>query len=641
MSTRTAKKLSTESSRALDAIRRYLLSIQNEDGHWCGELEGDTILQSEYILCHVFLGREHEDRIQKAAEGIRRKQLPEGGWAIFPGGAPEVSASVKAYFVLKLLGDKPDAPHMVRARETILGLGGIEATNSFTKIYLSIFGQYDWRKAPAVPPEIILLPRWFYINIYEMSSWSRAIVIPLSIIWASKPHCSVVPRANIKELYNPAYRKKPNGLWATMFHALDRGLKLLEKLPVKPSRELALKRAEAWILERLDGSDGLGAIFPPIINTIIALRCLGYPVDHPTVQGQIAELEKLEIEEDETLRVQPCFSPVWDTALAVNALVESGMPASDPSIQRAAHWMLDKRGHNDGDWRVKNQQATSPGWFFEYANPYYPDNDTTAMVLTALSKVEFPDERSEGLRRLGIREALAWHMSMQNSDGGWSAFDKDCDKQLLCHVPFADHNAMIDPSNEDITARILESLSCLGHDKDYAPIRRAVSYLLRKQEQDGSWFGRWGCNYLYGTWLVLWGLNCIGEEMDTPAVHRAVDWLKRCQNDDGGWGETPDSYEDVETKGRGPSTPSQTAWALMGLMAAGEVNSDSVERGVEYLVSEQHEDGSWQEEYWTGTGFPGVFYLRYHLYGIYFPLLALAHYNKLLGLENNDWAATA
>ena len=641
LNTQTAERLTENSSRALEATQEYLLSIQNEDGHWCGELEGDTILQSEYILCNVFLGREHEDRVLKAAEDIRRKQLPEGGWAIYPGGPPEVSASVKAYFVLKLLGDKPDAPHMASARETILRLGGIEATNSFTKIYLSIFGQYDWRKTPAVPPEIILLPRWFYINIYEMSSWSRAIVIPLSIIWAHKPHCSVAPRANIKELYGPTYRKRSNGLWATLFHGLDRGLKLLEKLPIKPSRELALKRAEAWILERLDGSDGLGAIFPPIVNTIFALRCLGYPVEHPTVQGQIAELEKLEIEEDETLRVQPCFSPVWDTALALNALVESGMPASDPAIQRGAHWMLDKRGHSDGDWRIKNRQTTSPGWFFEYANPYYPDNDTTAMVLTALSKVEFPDERSEKSRGLGIRESLAWQMSMQNSDGGWSAFDKDCDKQLLCHVPFADHNAMIDPSNEDITARILESLSCLGYDKNYGPARRAVRYLLRRQEQDGSWYGRWGCNYLYGTWLVLWGLNCIGEEMDTPAVHRAVGWLQGCQNDDGGWGETPGSYEDATRKGRGPSTPSQTAWALMGLMAAGEVNSKAVRRGVEYLVQEQHEDGSWQEEYWTGTGFPGVFYLRYHLYGIYFPLLALAHYNKLLGLENKLWAATA
>jgi squalene-hopene/tetraprenyl-beta-curcumene cyclase len=642
LSTRTAEKLRADSSRALEATQRYLLSIQKEDGHWCGELEGDTILQSEYILCNVFLGREHEDRVRKAGEDIRRKQLPEGGWAIFPGGEPEVSASVKAYFVLKLLGDKPDEPHMVRARETILRLGGVEACNSFTKIYLAIFGQYDWRKTPAVPPEIILLPRWFYINIYEMSSWSRAIVIPLSIIWAHKPYCSVVPRANIKELYDPNYRKRPAGLWATFFHALDRGLKLLERLPIKPSRELALKRAEKWILDRLDGSDGLGAIFPPIVNTILALRCLDYPVEHPTVQAQIAELEKLEIEEEETLRVQPCFSPVWDTALAMNALVESGMRPGDPTLLRAAHWLLDKRGNGDGDWRVKNRNATRPGWFFEYANPYYPDNDTTAMVLTALSKVRFPDEPTESTRRLGMREALAWHLSMQNDDGGWSAFDKGCDKQLLCHVPFADHNAMIDPSNEDITARILESLSCLGYDRTYGPARRAVIYLLRQQEPDGSWYGRWGCNYLYGTWLALWGLRLIGEPLDQPAVRRAASWLAACQNDDGGWGETPRSYSDVTAKGRGPSTPSQTAWALMGLMAAGEVDSDAVRRGIDYLVREQHDDGSWHEEYWTGTGFPGVFYLRYHLYGIYFPLLALAHYRKLLeGGESLDWAATA
>jgi squalene-hopene/tetraprenyl-beta-curcumene cyclase len=641
LSVRTAPSASDAPWRALDAARRYLLSLQNPDGHWCGELEGDTILGSEYSLCMRFLGREGDPRLGKAAEHIRQRVHPDGGWAIYPGGPPEVSASVKAYFVLKLAGDAVDAPHMARARQVILRLGGIEATNSFTKLYLAIFGQYDWSRCPAVPPEIVLLPRWFYVNIYEMSSWSRAILVPLSIIWAHKPSCAVPEQASIAELYSPDWRPRRPGPWATLFHGLDRALKLLEKLPVKPSRELAVRRAESWILRRLEGSDGLGAIFPPIVNTIIALRCLGYPTGHPLVRRQIAELEKLEIEEAETLRVQPCFSPVWDTALAVNALVESGLSHEEPVLQRAVRWMLDRRGHPHGDWRVKNGRTSRPGFYFEYANPFYPDNDTTAMVLTALSKLRLGDPAQERRRQEAMREACEWQLSMQNSDGGWGAFDKDCDKEILTHVPFADHNAMIDPSNEDITARVLETLACLGHDRSFTPVRRAIRYLRARQEPDGAWYGRWGCNYLYGTWLVLWGLQSVGESTAQPWVQRAADWLTGCQNEDGGWGELPLSYEDPRHKGRGPSTASQTAWALLGLIAADRTGSEAVRRGIEHLVRTQREDGSWHEELWTGTGFPGVFYLRYHLYGIYFPLLALACYRKQLTSAREDWARTA
>lgn len=636
--------LSPRSRRALLAAQRHLLSLQREDGHWCGELEGDSILGSEYILAMHFLGRSDEARVHKAAQYIRLKQSAEGGWAIFPGGPTEVSASVKAYLVLKLLGDSPGAEHMVRARESILRLGGIEASNSFTKLYLAIFGEYDWERCPAIPPEIILLPRWFYINIYEMSSWSRAIVIPLSIIWALKPRVSLPAHARIPELYSPTYKAGPNSFWATMFQGLDIGLKLFEKvlvkMPIKPSRDLALKRAEKWILERLEGSDGLGAIFPPIVNTIMALRCLGYPIDHPTVKQQIEELEKLEIEDGDTLRVQPCFSPVWDTALAMNALAESGIPANDEKLLRAARWVLSKRGHDSGDWRVKDRKnATKAGWFFEYANPFYPDNDTTAMVLTALSKVRFDAPSEELLRQEALAEAHAWHLSMQNSDGGWAAFDKDCDKELLTHVPFADHNAMIDPSNEDITSRVLETFNCLGYDSQFPPAGRAIRFLLSRQEADGSWFGRWGCNYLYGTWLTLWGLRCIGEDMSAEWSRRSAAWLRGCQNEDGGWGELPLSYTDSTQKGRGPSTPSQTAWALLGLMATGDTASPAVLNGIEFLLREQHADGSWSEEYWTGTGFPGVFYLRYHLYGLYFPLMALSHFSEQTTRQRKGLAA--
>jgi len=626
---------------AVESTRQYLLSIQREDGHWCGELEGDSMLSSEYVFALLFLGKADDPRILKAAEDIRRKQLPEGGWAIYPGGPTEVSASIKAYFVLKLVGDAVGAPHMVRAREAILERGGIEACNSFTKLQLAMFGQYDWARCVAVPPEIILLPRWFYINIYEMSSWSRAIVIPLSIIWAKKPVCRVPEHASIAELYTLHRPAPQRGLWSSIFHGIDRGVKLLEKLPVKPSREVALRRAERWILTRLGGSDGLGAIFPGIVNTIIALRCLGYSEDHPALKQEIANLERLEIEEPETLRVQPCFSPVWDTALTMNALAESGMSATDPVLQRAAGWVLGRRGHGSGDWRVKNQQAVRPGWFFEYANPFYPDNDTTAMVLTALSKVRLEDAEEDAGRHRAMEEAHAWHLSMQNSDGGWAAFDKGCDKELLCHVPFADHNAMIDPSNEDITARILETFVFLGRDRNYPPARRAIRYLRQRQEEDGSWYGRWGCNYLYGTWLTLWGLKSIGEDPRAEWGQRAAAWILSCQNEDGGWGELPMSYDDATHKGRGPSTASQTAWALLGLMAAGETDSESVQRGVEFLIDGQRDDGSWHEEHWTGTGFPGVFYLRYHLYGTYFPLMALSEFKQHAAKRQSDWPRSA
>ena len=612
----------------IEAAQRYLLEIQHPDGHWCGELEGDTILESEYIMAMYFIGRFDEPKVRKAGNYIREKQLDDGGWAIYPGGPPEVSSSVKAYFTLKLLGDSPDAPHMQKARRAVLDLGGIEACNSFTKIYLAIFGQWSWKQCPAVPAELILFPRWFYINVYEMSSWSRAILIPLSIIRARKPHCAVPQEAGISELRSGRAAPPDRALWSRLFHGLDAGLKLWEKMPLQPSREFAIKRAEQWTLERLRDSDGLGAIFPPIVNTIYALRALGYEFDHPTVAGQVRELERLEIEEGDTLRVQPCFSPVWDTAIALNAMIESGMPRDDPALVRSARWLLSKRGNDQGDWRIKNGGVRKAGWFFEYANPFYPDCDTTSQVITALAKVDFPEAEESGQCGRSVFEAHEWHLSMQNRDGGWAAFDRGCDKEILTHVPFADHNAMLDPSTSDLTARGLEAMACLGFHADYGPARKAIEFLRREQETDGSWFGRWGCNYIYGTWLALWGLRSIGENLDTPWARQAADWLRGVQNEDGGWGELPASYDDPSLKGKGPSTASQTAWAVLGLLAAGDRNSSSLRRGVDYLLSRQLSDGSWYEEHWTGTGFPSVFYLRYHMYPIYFPLLALGEYLK-------------
>jgi squalene-hopene/tetraprenyl-beta-curcumene cyclase len=616
--------------RSIEAAQQYLLRIQHADGHWCGELEGDTILESEYILTMHFLGRGDSDRVRKAANYVRDKALAEGGWPIYEGGPPEVSASTKAYFVLKLAGDGPDEPHMRRAREAILDLGGLEATNSFTRIYLAIFGQYPWERCPAVPPEIILLPRWAPINLYEMSSWTRGIVVPLSVIWALKPQCAVSDRASIRELaLGGAQKNERRGFWKKFFETTDATVKLLERRGWNPSREKALKACEQWMVERFDRSDGIGAIFPPIINSIIALRALGYPNDHALPESQIRELQKLEIEEGDHLRVAPCFSPVWDTALTMNAMAESGVPAGDPRLLKAASWILDREVRETGDWKVKNSEGKPGGWYFEYANEFYPDVDDTFQVLTSLSKIRFPDAEGERRKCEAMERAIAWALSMQNRDGGWASFDKDCDEQFLTQIPFADHNAMIDPSTSDITGRGLETLAALGFDGRHPVAQRAVSFLLKEQERDGTWFGRWGCNYIYGTWLALVGLARIGEDMMEPGYQAAGCWLRAIQNADGGWGESPRSYEDPAFKGQGPSTPSQTAWALMGLMAT-EDNSEGLRRGVRYLVDRQRDDGSWEDEYWTGTGFPTVFYLRYHLYATYFPLLALATYGRRL-----------
>ncbi|MEK6300058.1 MAG: squalene--hopene cyclase [Acidobacteriota bacterium] len=614
---------------AMRSAQEYLLNIQHPDGHWCGELEGDTILESEYILTMHFIGRSGEDRVRKAANYIRGKQLAKGGWAIYEGGPPEVSASAKAYFVLKLQGDDPNSPHMEKARNVIRELGGLDATNSFTRIYLAIFGQYPWDRCPAVPPEIVLLPTWAPINLYEMSSWTRGIVVPLSVMWASKPYCAVPEHANIDELMLDRSPGQParRGFWRLIFNTTDYTLKLLERRRWSPTREKALKACEHWMIAHFEKSDGIGAIFPPIINSIIALRCLGYDNDHPLTASQIRELEKLEIDEGDTLKIAPCFSPVWDTALAMNSLAESGLPPGHPALQKAAGWLLEKEVKQVGDWKAKNPDALPGGWYFEYANEFYPDVDDTFQVLTALSKVRFSEPQQERRKLEAMDRGMRWALSMQNRDGGWASFDKDCDEQFLTQIPFADHNAMIDPSTSDITGRGVETLSRLGFKKDHPVVQKALMFLAGEQERDGSWFGRWGCNYIYGTWLALHGLKTIGEDMMEPGYQAAGCWLRAIQNGDGGWGELPESYQNPGTKGHGPSTPSQTAWALLGLMAT-EDQSDGLKLGVEYLIKGQREDGSWKDDFWTGTGFPGVFYLRYHLYATYFPLLALGVYER-------------
>lgn len=613
----------TRLDAAVHAAQTYLLSLQREDGHWCGELEGDTILESEYILVMHFLGRGNDPKVRKAGNYLRATQRPQGGWAIYPGGPAEVSASVKAYFSLKLLGDHPDLPHMARARERILEAGGLDACNSFTKIYLAIFGQYDWSRCPSVPPELMLAPRWFPLNIYAMSSWSRGILVPLTIISARRPRHQVPEQAAIAELVAPGFRRPRAKGWAAFFHRLDAAIKRLEGLPWSAVRRTSIARAERWTLEHLEDSHGIGAIFPPIVNTIYALRALGYGTDHPAIQSQVAELERLEIEEEETLRLQPCLSPVWDTVHAINALIDSGFPSDHEAVRRAAVWVLGRRGNDRGDWIETVPQIPHAGFYFEYANPFYPDCDTTSQSLTSLAKVDLGLGDEGGRAQKASFEALEWLLAMQSRDGGWAAFDKNCDREILTQVPFADHNAMIDPSTVDVTARGLEALAAIGFDVTYPAAGRAVEFLRREQEPDGAWYGRWGCNYIYGTYLALWALRRIGADLTEPYVRKGGEWLRRYQNPDGGWGEGLASYDDPSLRGQGPSTPSQTAWALLGLIAAGERDSDAVRRGVEFLLRRQAPDGSWPEPEWTGTGFPQVFYLRYHLYSLYFPLLAL------------------
>jgi squalene-hopene/tetraprenyl-beta-curcumene cyclase len=617
----------------LGRAQRRLLALQHDDGHWCGELEGDTIVESEYLLTLFFTGRGAEPRARKAAEFIRRHQLPSGGWAVYPGGPAEVSASVKAYFVLKWMGDEPES--LEKARRTILELGGLEACNSFTKLYLAIFGQYPWERCPAVPPEIVLLPDAFPLSIYRMSSWSRGIVLPLSVIWALRPAMEVPEHARIDELWGAAKgTPRPAGsfkrqAWGAFFRVLDRVLVAVEAAGLTPFRKRALQKAEAFILEHLEGSDGLGAILPPIINTIFALRSLGYPVDHPVVRAQLGELEKLEIEERDVLRIQPCFSPVWDTALAIQALVDSDVSPASPSIQKAARWLIARQCRRPGDYARRDPGAGTGGWFFEYRNEFYPDCDDTAAVLTALGRVRLVKDDEE--RQRALERGLAWQLAMQNDDGGWGAFERGCDNEVLTFIPFADHNAMIDPSCEDLTGRSLEAMGRLGIPTDHPSVRRAVRFLREKRGSDGTWYGRWGVNYIYGSWLALRGLELAGEDLSSETPSR--DWFLSRQNPDGGWGELPRSYDDPAAKGVGPSTASQTSWALMALFALGELDSEAVQRGVDYLLSTQRADGGWKDEYWTGTGFPRVFYLRYHLYALYFPILALGLYQQLRDTE--------
>jgi squalene-hopene/tetraprenyl-beta-curcumene cyclase len=633
-----------------DAIRRsqaWLLSRQHQpEGFWVAELEADTTLTSEYLMLRRFLGLVDPMREERAVRYLKATQLPDGGWPIYYGGPAEISASVKAYFALKLSGVSAHEPFMQRAKDRILALGGVVQANVFTKIALALFDQYDWEGIPHMPVELMFLPKRFYFSIYAISYWSRAVLIPLLIVFAHQPVCRIpeeqgveelypVPRATIRYWKYPPFNKDQK--WFTphnFFVALDAMLKLYDRMPLMSLREKALHKAATWMLGHLKGSGGLGAIYPAMANSVLALRCLGYELDDPLVVKALQEIEELEVYEDvrldgqqvPALHLQPCFSPIWDTALLVNALIEAGLPQDHPALLKAGAYLLSRQTKTVGDWIVCAPAAEPGGWYFQFENELYPDVDDSAVVLMALSKLKMP--RAAELPD-SIRRGMNWVVAMQCSDGGWGAYDKDNNRIVFNYIPFADHHALLDPSTSDLAGRCLEMLGALGYDGTHPSAKRALDFLKFEQESDGSWYGRWGVNYIYGTWSVLAGLAAIGEDPSSPYVRRAVSWLESKQNPDGGWGESCLSYGDTADSGRGESTPSQTAWALMGLMSTGVTDSFSVARGVQYLLRHQLKDGSWEEVRHTGTGFPKVFYLRYHWYCQYFPLWALAMYRNL------------
>jgi squalene-hopene/tetraprenyl-beta-curcumene cyclase len=625
----------------LESAASYLFSLQLPEGYWLGELEADTTLESDYIFYLHVLGRFDSQRVAKLANYVRRRQLPDGGWNIYAGGPSELNATLKAYFALKLAGDSADSPHLTLARARIHALGGLEHTNSFTRFYLALGGAVRWEMVPAIPPELMLLPEWFPINIYEMSSWTRAIVVPLTLLYARKPCWRVPERARVDELFRDPTRKTaafdfgPGLSWRNFFLTLDRVLKVYDRLPWKPGRARAVRLAENWMLDHLERTEGLAAIYPSIMNSIYALMALGRPPEHPSTAREIHELSRLEIEDSSTIRLQPCVSPVWDTAIALFSLIEAGSSPKDPALVESARWLLEKQILGPGDWQVKNRDAAPGGWAFEFRNDFYPDVDDTAFVLMALQKVSYPDGIAlDNALGLGIR----WMVSMQNRDGGWGAFDRDNNRQFLNNIPFADHNAMLDPSSPDVTARVIECLGQFGWTTHDHRIRRAIDYLLHEQSPEGSWFGRWGVNYVYGTSGVLRALTAVRADAGL-AVRRGVEWLRSVQNADGGFGECCASYDEPKLMGRGLSTPSQTAWGLLGLLTDAGPGDPAVEAAVEYLIGSQSEDGSWNETLFTGTGFPRVFYLKYHLYRNYFPLFALGRYRRMAADDavKNGW----
>lgn len=626
--------------QAIRNAANQLISRQYPEGFWWAELTADTTLESDYILLQLWMHPPEgavwnpptRELVDKAVQSILDRQLPDGGFNVYQKGPSDISATVKAYFALKLAGLDAEDPRLRSARERILALGGIQAANSYVKINLSLFDLYPREHVPSVPPELALLGNF----VYQMSSWTRAIVVALSIVHAHNPKRPVPDGFNLEELFlsgvSLGFRRNENTIsWRNAFLLLDRFVKVWEKRPLEGIRRKAIREAERWMVERFDRSDGLGAIYPPMMYAIMALDVLGYPEDHPHRKEAVRQFEALMVNDGDRFFFQPCFSVVWDTAIAAYALAQSGVASAD-SLRRAADWLLSKEVRRKGDWSVKRPDIEPSGWYFEFANEFNPDIDDSAMVMLGLASAKASDAAAQ---QACHKRAVNWMLSMQSKDGGWAAFDADNNWQLLSEVPFADHNAMLDPSCADITGRVIEALAAHGVDRGQKAVRRGVDYLLRTQEPDGSWYGRWGVAYIYGTCFALRGLRAAGEDDREAPILRAGEWLRSIQNADGGWGESCASYDNgVFTAAE--STPSQTAWAVLGLLAGGDTTSQSVHKGIEYLIRTQRPDGSWDEQLATGTGFPKVFYLTYHLYRLVFPLMALAEYGKIQQSSSTD-----
>jgi squalene-hopene/tetraprenyl-beta-curcumene cyclase len=624
-----ASELAAVIGNATDA----LLKQQRPDGHWVFELEADATIPSEYVLLVHYLGEQPNLELErKIGNYLRRIQGAHGGWPLFHGGAFDISATVKAYFCLKMIGDSIDAPHMVRAREAILARGGADKANVFTRLQLALYGETPWSNTPTVPVELILLPRWFPIHLSKMSYWARTVIVPLLVLQALKPRARNVRNVHVPEIFVPkgqhAAHRAPhqNRYWAAFFGALDWLLKRFEPLWPKRLRKHAIERCRAFVSERLNGEDGLGAIYPAMANSVMMFDALGYPESHPERAIARKSVENLLVIKDDEAYCQPCVSPVWDTALACHALMEVG--SVDARVSQGLGWLKPRQILDvAGDWAEERPNVRPGGWAFQYNNAHYPDLDDTAVVVMALDRADKAAGKTTATG--AIERGREWVVGLQSRNGGWGAFDADNTYHYLNNIPFADHGALLDPPTEDVTARCVGMLAQLGEASSPAT-RAAIDYLVREQRPDGSWFGRWGVNFIYGTWSTLAGLNVARIDPAAPMIRKAVEWLVSIQNGDGGWGEDCDSYRlDYTGYQQAPSTASQTAWALLGLMAAGEVDHPSVARGIAYLKDTQAPDGLWSQEHYTGGGFPRVFYLRYHGYPKFFPLWAVARYRNL------------
>ncbi|MBW1916507.1 MAG: squalene--hopene cyclase [Deltaproteobacteria bacterium] len=622
--------------KAVAGARQALLGMQTRDGYWWAELESNVTITAEYLMLHYLLEIAEPAKISALANYILQQQLDNGGWSIYYGDGGDLSTSVEAYLALKLAGLSPQEPAVQRARAFIQQRGGPLRTRVFTRIFLALFGQVSWEGVPTLPVEFILFPPQSGLSIYEFSSWSRATIVPLSVVMAKQPVLSLPLELGVRELFSDAeegFRNhrvqwNHNGLSLdNLFVLWDRVLKFYQSWPLHLFRRLALKRAEDWILEHQEDSGDWGGIQPAMLNSLLALHCLGYANDHPAMRRGLEALEFFTLKDQDSIRLQSCISPVWDTALAVRALAASGCPVSHSAMIRACDWLLRQQILVPGDWSIKKPDLAPGGWAFEFVNNWYPDIDDSAVVLMALKEgLPDPDQFRSALNR-----GIDWCLGMQSKNGGFGAFDVDNTKDWLNSIPFGDLKALIDPPTEDVTGRVLEMMGIFGFTLDHPVAARAYIFLRRTQQPDGCWWGRWGVNYIYGTWSVLLGLKSIGEDMSQTYIRQAVAWLKGCQNADGGWGETCESYRRPQLRGQGESTASQTAWALMALIAAGEAHSPEVRKGAEYLVRTQNTEGRWEEAYFTGTGFPQHFMIRYHLYRDCFPLMALGQYLQACG----------